>query len=65
MAMRAKTQNLPNSFSSDNKKQKVVCPKLRLGKRFGESDLGGVKLTNWQWQSNHEPITGFGRNGAL
>ena len=29
--MRIRTQNLPYSFSSDNKKQKVVCPKLRIG----------------------------------
>jgi hypothetical protein len=37
--MRIRTQNLPNSFSLDNKKPKVVCPNLGLGHAFGESDL--------------------------
>ena len=40
MAMRIRTQNLPNSFSSDNKKQKAVLARnCASGKRFGESDL--------------------------
>jgi hypothetical protein len=38
--MRIRTQNLADSFSSSNKKQKAVLPpNCALGKRFGENDL--------------------------
>ena len=37
--MRIRTQNLLNSFSSDNKKQKAFARNCASGKRFDESDL--------------------------
>jgi hypothetical protein len=40
VAMRIRTQNLPNSFSSDYKKQKVVLPETaRRASVLGEIDL--------------------------
>jgi hypothetical protein len=41
-AMRIRTQSLPNSFSLDKKKQKAVCPKLRLGQAFWRKRPLGV-----------------------
>jgi hypothetical protein len=47
--MRIRTQNLPNSFSSDNEKQKAALPETApRGTRFGESDLA-ESIDNWQW----------------
>jgi hypothetical protein len=54
--MRIRTQTLPNSFSSGNKKQKAVLPETAppasvLAKATSRSQL------TWQWQSNHERFT--------
>ena len=54
MAMRIRTQNLPNSFSSDNEKQKAVLPETApraslLGKVTSRSQLtigSGGQTTN-------------------
>ena len=41
--MRIRTQNLPNSFSSDNKKQKVIFARnCASGKGYGDRNLTGI-----------------------
>ena len=57
MAMRIRTQNLPNSFSSDNKKQKAVLPETAPRASVLAKATSRSQLTNWQWRSNHERFT--------
>jgi hypothetical protein len=55
--MRIRTQYFPNSFSLDNKNQKVVLPKTApRASVLSEIDRRS-QLTNWQCPSNHERFT--------
>ena len=57
--MRIRTQTLPNSFSSGNKKQKAVLPETAAsGKRFGESDLS-ESIDQLAVAVNHERFIRF------
>ena len=55
--MRIRTQNLPNSFSSDNKKQKAVLPETAPRASVLAKATCRSQLTNWQCPSNHERFT--------
>jgi len=55
--MRIRTQNLPNSFSLDNKKQKAVLPDTALRASVLAKATSRRQLTNWHWRSNHERLT--------
>jgi hypothetical protein len=57
VAMRIRTQNLPNSFSSDNKKQKAVLPGTAPWASVLAKTTCRSQLTNRQWRSNHERFT--------
>ena len=55
--MRTRTQNLPNSFSSDNKKQKAVLPETAIRTMVLAKATSRSQLTNRQLRSNHERFT--------
>ena len=57
MAMCIRTQNLPNSFSSDNKKQKAVLPGTGPWAGILAKTTCRSQLTNRQRRSNHERFT--------
>jgi hypothetical protein len=55
--MRIRTQNLPDSFSFDNKKQKAVLPETALLASVLAKATSRSQLTNWEWRSNNERFT--------
>jgi hypothetical protein len=55
--MRVTTQNLPNSFSSSNKKQKAALPETAPRASILAKATSRGQLTNWQRRSNHERFT--------
>jgi NAD(P)-dependent dehydrogenase (short-subunit alcohol dehydrogenase family) len=55
--MRIRTHTLPNSFSSDNKKQKAVWPGTAPWASVLVKTACRSQLTNRQWRSNHERFT--------
>ena len=57
MAMRIRTQTLPNSFSSDNKKQKAVLPETAPRTSVLAKANSRSQFTNWQLRPNHERFT--------
>jgi hypothetical protein len=57
VAMWIGTQNLPNSFSLDNKTQKAVLPGTAPWATVLAETTFRSQLTNRQWRSNHERFT--------
>jgi hypothetical protein len=52
--MRIRTQTLPNSFSSGNKKQEAVLAETAPRASVLAKATSRSQLTNWQWRSNRE-----------
>ena len=55
--MRIRTRTLPNSFSSDSKKQKAILPETAPRTSVLAIATSRSQLTNWQLRSNHERFT--------
>src|SRR4029077_3841683 len=56
-AMRIRTQTLPNSFSSGNKKQKAALPETAPRASVLAKAIFRSQLTNWRRRSNYERFT--------